>query len=108
MADRQLQSLERGTARLSGELTFESVPSLVDAIDELLNGADTLALDLSGVSRSDSAGLALLVSWQRRACLKNKKIVFAGLPEQLLGLVQVSGVEKILTPGMSAGATNES
>ncbi len=103
MANSQLQSSEAGKARLSGELTFESVPSLVDAVDELLGSADTLELELSGVSHSDSAGLALLVSWQRRARLKNKKIVFAGLPEQLIGLVQVSGVEKILTPDESFG-----
>ncbi|MFC1748355.1 lipid asymmetry maintenance protein MlaB [Pseudomonadota bacterium] len=98
MSSARLEASGQGKASLSGELTFESVPSLVAAIEPLLDSATVLELNLSGVSRSDSAGVALLVSWERKVRSKAASISYTGVPEQLLGLARVSGVEQILFP----------
>ena len=56
-----------GHLRLSGELTFESVPSLWREVERRQSDFGSVgAIDLSGITAADSAGLALLLEWQAR------------------------------------------
>lgn len=57
--------VENSLARLSGELTFATVTGLYRRMSDLArrDGMPS-AIDLSEVSRIDSAGLALLLEWQ--------------------------------------------
>jgi phospholipid transport system transporter-binding protein len=93
----QLQRSAPGEFRLSGELSFATVPALVKAGGQLFEGSETVSVDLAGVGRSDSAGLALLVSWIRLARHHSKQLEFHSLPEQLQGLARVSGVARLLS-----------
>ncbi len=96
MSNAQLYVEGPARLRLAGELTFESVPSLVGDIELQFDAGQPLELDLAAVSRSDSAGLALLVSWERRAKAHNSRIHYLNMPDQLRGLAQLSGVEELL------------
>lgn len=82
--------------RVSGELVFATVPGLWHESAGLLAGAGPLELDLSGVSRADSAGLALLVAWTREAHRRGRALRLTGMPEQMRGLARLSGLDGLL------------
>lgn len=83
---------------ISGELSFASVPLLLDEGErKFLAAADgCITVDLKGVSRTDSAGLALLVEWMRRMRQRGHEITFANVPSQMLALARLSGLERVL------------
>ena len=58
-------------AALTGELSFASVPAALDQADALIADGQ---IDLSGVTRTDSAGLALLLELTRRARVNGKQL----------------------------------
>jgi len=62
---------------VSGELTFTTVNSVLNEIGRLVGSSFELKIDLSGVTRSDSAGLALLVHWMRAAKQAKKTVGFS-------------------------------
>jgi len=80
-----IEDLDGGGVRLAGALVFATVPGLYRRRPELAGGV----VDLSGVERSDSAGLALLLEWQRRA---RGGLRFSGIPQQLAALIRISGL----------------
>lgn len=81
---------------LSGELSFHTVPDLWRQTRELFKGCPTLTIDLSGVERSDSAGLALLVEWMREAARCGTELRFVNMPTQMLAIARVSSLDRIL------------
>lgn len=96
MSEPRLEKMDAGGFRLTGPLTFDTVPQLVQQGRQLFANGKSVELDLAAVERSDSAGLALLVSWVRLAQRQGSEIAFLNVPEQLLGLARVGGVEQIL------------
>ncbi len=76
---------------LEGELSFAQVPQLLRHADALLASG---SLDLSRVSRADSAGLALLLELSRRS--GNKPLSIRGANQQVLQLAGFFGLDKIL------------
>lgn len=93
----ELEVAGGGQSRLSGPLTFETVPQLFQQGRRLFaDRGGNVELDLAAVERSDSAGLALLVSWVRLARQQGGAISFLNVPEQLRGLARLGGVEQIL------------
>ncbi|OQX37436.1 MAG: hypothetical protein B0D91_06670 [Oceanospirillales bacterium LUC14_002_19_P2] len=53
-------------------------------------------VDLSAVTRADSAALALLLSWMRDAGNKQIGLTFTGFPDELMALAGVCGVDSLL------------
>ena len=51
---------------------------------------------LKGVTRADSAGLALLLEWLRRSERAGCSISFVNVPEQLMSIARICGLEGIL------------
>jgi phospholipid transport system transporter-binding protein len=60
-------------------------------------GREQVTVDLRGVTRSDSAGLALLVEWLRESEIGGNTIKFVNVPAQLLSIARVCGLEDILS-----------
>lgn len=87
---------ETNLIKMSGELTFLTVNAALAETEELFTSIAELDIDLANVSRSDSAGLALLVHWVRTAKENNKKIVFHNIPSQMLSIADASGLDKLL------------
>ncbi len=81
---------------LSGELSFQSVPDLSGQIATLLQQDTELVIRLDKVSRADSAGVAMLLEWLRLARQQGKSLQFVDIPEQMLAIVRVSGLDSIL------------
>ena len=91
-----LSTDDNGVINVSGELTFNTVSQIVTAAPGLFEKLSNLEIDLVNVSRSDSAGLALLVDWVRYAKNTNKNIVFHNMPTQLLAIAHASGLDELL------------
>nr|WP_255721995.1 STAS domain-containing protein [Ectothiorhodospira lacustris] len=83
--------------RVTGELTQATVPGLWQASQDLFQ-AETgpCRVDLSGVTRSDSAGVALLIAWMKRCGGAHGGLTFTGMPERMKALVGVSDLEDVL------------
>jgi phospholipid transport system transporter-binding protein len=92
------------TWRLSGELTFTTVGGLLSELTQKMplldNGGATenpgpQVIDLSEVTRTDSAGLAFLIELRRLT--KDTPTTFRNMPTQMLNLATVSDVQDLLT-----------
>ena len=89
---------ERGHFAISGELGFDTVNGLLQQSRDTLfaDASARLELELGGVTRVDSAGLALLIEWMRMARSGNQAIYFHNLPEQLLAIARAGEVDSLL------------
>ena len=92
----QIESTDATTFVLRGELSFSTVTDLSRRSAGLLWNGERVTLDLAGVTRTDSAGLALLVEWLRLAQRKGKAIQFRNIPQQMMAVAQVVGLDKLL------------
>jgi phospholipid transport system transporter-binding protein len=97
MADAQLVENGDGSWLLQGELDFASVPSVLQHAGVNMLGKEQITVDLKGVTRADSAGLALLVEWLRESESAGNSIKFVHVPAQLLSIARVCGLEEILS-----------
>lgn len=97
MSTVRLEQITPGIFRLNGELNMYSVPRLEAEFEKQLStGAETITLDLGAVTRSDSAGLALLVEWWRQAQARTINLQFIHIPAQLREIARVSDLLPIL------------
>ncbi|MCK7579441.1 MAG: STAS domain-containing protein [Chromatiales bacterium] len=53
-------------------------------------------IDLAQVERADSAGLALMIEWLKRAQVAGCKLRFANIPVQVQTLIRVNGLQAAL------------
>ena len=93
----KLEVLTDGQLRLSGTVNFRTVPGLVVDSQNLFKNANGLEVDLADVNRADSAGVALLIEWTRRAQKVNEPIRFINIPSQMLAIARLSGVDEMLS-----------
>jgi phospholipid transport system transporter-binding protein len=82
--------------RVSGELDFESVPSVWKASISCLDGEAAPRIDLGGVGRVDSAALALVLEWVRWGIHHQRPVRFLNVPEKLLALARISEVSRLI------------
>jgi len=94
----QLSVLAPGRCHLSGELGFATAPSLWRQAATLLGAQveGSVEVDLSGVTHSDSAGLALLVAWQSQARARGVALRYTAVPERLVAIAKISSVDSLL------------
>ena len=101
MNEPRLEVAADGSIELIGELNHQNVPSLLRKSDDMIVNNDTnqssnLVINLNAVSRSDSAGVALLIEWTRQAKQFQKHIRFNNIPQQMHEIAEVTGVDKML------------
>lgn len=97
MAEVRFTDLGGGHWLLEGELGFATVPSVLQHAGVAMRGQDAIRVDLKGVTRADSAGLALLVEWLRESERAGVPISFVNVPVQLLSIARVCGLDAILS-----------
>ena len=83
------------TWSISGCLTFETVGRLVAKMPSPAAGTD-LQFDLTGLTRVDSAGIALMVEWMRRARVAQYQVHWCEVPEAVLRLIRVMGIGDLM------------
>jgi len=91
----QLKKTDDGCLRVSGELSMKTVPVLLEQ-NCLRDISGDISIDLQDVERADSAGVALLIEWQRTASQQQQNIRFQNIPPQMLAIARLSGVDELL------------
>lgn len=85
-----------GCFRIRGELGFGNARRLWEQARRSLPFSGELELDLSGVARTDSAGVALLMAWTRETRHAGGSLRFVNIPAQIHAIATACGVQSIL------------
>ncbi len=97
MSTTSIKKTADGQFAIEGELSKLTVPAVWRDANGLIQGAtQNLVIDLKEVTRTDSAGLALLLEWMTLAHKKGLQIHFRNLPSQLGDIARVSDLEAII------------
>ena len=99
MSKFELQDLGEGRFALSGEITFETAERVLLASEEPFEQHTRIEVDLAGVTKADSAGLALLLEWITWANHTVREIRFLSMPERILAIARTTEVEQLLKRG---------
>jgi phospholipid transport system transporter-binding protein len=96
-----IEHADNGVFLFLGELNYSSINgSLWEQSKQLFeNMPDAIEINLSGITHSDSTGVAFLVAWTKLAVKKNKSISLSHIPEQMRAIIRVSGLENKLPVG---------
>ena len=81
--------------QVGGILDFNTASEALESVGSLVNAHAALDIDLSGVTQSNSAGLALLIEWLAMARRAEHAVTFHHIPDglrQLAGVCQVDGL----------------
>lgn len=99
MSEFTIEDLGDGRFTLSGEMTFDTAEKILKASEDPFEEHTQIEVDLSEVTASDSAGLALLLEWVTWANHSVREIRFSGMPEKILAIARTTEVEPLLTRG---------
>ena len=102
MSETGISSVGEGRYAINGELTFATVPSVVRSGYGDLDSGGQVQVDLAGITRVDSAGIALLIDLTRTLRKHSGDILFVNAPPQLMAIAGVSGLAAVL-PFASGG-----
>ena len=81
---------------VSGALTFDTVPGLYSGSKDWFVAGSELVIDLAQVARADSAGLALMLEWVKRARTAGCRLRLINIPSQVQTLIRVNGLQTAL------------
>ncbi|GAB6139346.1 hypothetical protein JCM14076_00750 [Methylosoma difficile] len=93
MSNLSLSNQGNGVVLVEGELTFAAIDDQAINALNIANTGKNLVLDLQGITSTDSAGLALMIEWQKQARSKRLPLTFKNIPEQLHNLAKLSGLD---------------
>ena len=99
MSEYTLEDRGEGRFALSGEMSFDTAERILKESEEPFEEHTQLEIDLSGVTLSDTAGLALLLEWVTWANHTVREIRFTGMPDRVLAIAKTTEVEGLLTRG---------
>jgi phospholipid transport system transporter-binding protein len=99
MSKFELQDLGEGRFALTGEITFETAERVLLASEEPFEQHTRIEVDLAGVTKADSAGLALLLEWITWANHTVREIRFLSMPERIVAIARTTEVEQLLKRG---------
>ncbi len=94
----RLAAAGAGRFELTGELGFKDAVRLLGDGDAAFGGLKNAEVDLAGVTRADSAGLALLLEWSLAARAAGREIRYRNIPPAIVSLAGISDVEELLAP----------
>lgn len=99
MSDYELIEHGNGRVSLSGRMTFANAGAILRQSEPLFEKHTRIEVDLSGVTHSDSAGLALLLEWITWANHTVREIRFTGIPEKVRQIARTTEVDDLLRKG---------
>ena len=99
MAEARLVDEGDGKFRVVGEMSFETSPDLLETSEKLFAPHSLIRVDLSDVTRADSAGLALMIEWITWANRTVREIRFDQIPDMIMNIARISEIEDMLKVG---------
>ena len=94
-----LEHLGEGRFALSGPLDYTSVVPALELGKQVFQGHARVELDLAGVTRANSAGLALLLEWVGDMQHRDAQFTLLHLPAALADIARISNVSELLPLG---------
>jgi phospholipid transport system transporter-binding protein len=92
-----LRETAPGQFALTGDLDLASVPALVGEGRRLGKGeAPLITIDLSGVGRSSSAAVALLLEWSSQASRAGTRLRFIHWPDAMARIAALCSLDGLL------------
>lgn len=85
-----------GRFAVVGDMNFSTVDQLLDRSAEVFSYQDNLEIDLAGVERADSAGLALIIEWMKQARRSGAEIRLLNMPAQMRAISRTSELDDVL------------
>lgn len=84
--------------KLSGEFVFSKVTTLLEDAEKNLadRSKNKLIVSCEGITRIDSAGIALLLELKRWSSKHNTKLSIQGLPKQAQSLVDTYKLQEVI------------
>lgn len=95
----ELEDLGDGRFVLTGDMTFETAERILRASQAPFEEHTRIEVDLSGIEKADSAGLALLLEWITWANHTVREIRFSEMPERVLAIARTTEVDSLLYRG---------
>ncbi len=99
MSEFTLEDRGNGQFALSGRMSFDTAGQILAKSEELFEEHTLLEVDLSGVTYTDSAGLALMLEWITWANHTVREIRFEGTPEKIDAIAKTTEVDGLLKRG---------
>jgi len=96
MSEFDFQEQGEGRFSLSGDMSFETANQILKSSEPLFRKHAALEIDLSGVGKADSAGLALMLEWKAQAGQRGAAIQFVAIPASLLAVAKTSEVSDLI------------
>jgi phospholipid transport system transporter-binding protein len=95
----EFQDVGDGKFRIVGDMSFATVESILRESEDLFEDYSRIEVDLSGVGKSDSAGLALLLEWITWAIQTVREIRYVDIPDRVTAIARVTEVDSLLARG---------
>ncbi len=87
---------EKNQWQLSGDLTIEKIPAIIELINKQKLDKKT-TIDFSKVTSIDTSTLSLIFELQRQAKKTQSQFIFKNLPKNLNSLAKLYGVEDLVS-----------
>jgi len=89
----------KGRVVVTGELTFATARDARQLGELVLesSAAESIVVDCGGVTRADSAGLAVLLDWLAWGRRRSRPVALHNLPASLLAIARISELDGLLT-----------
>ena len=88
-----------GRVSLKGRMAFSTAGEILRESEPLFEKHTQIEVDLSGVTHTDSAGLALLLEWITWANHTVREIRFTDVPEKINQIARTTEVDDLLKKG---------
>lgn len=85
-----------GRVSLAGSIDFDNARRALADVSACIADQRELTIDLGGIERSNSAGLALMIDWLAQARQRGHVVHFDNVPDGLGQLARVCQVESLL------------
>lgn len=96
MSSFELTDLGDGRFELGGEMSFQNANEILEAGESAFGQHQSLRVDLSNVTKADSAGLALLLEWKAQAAKRSGEIRYLAVPDGLLAIAKTTEVSDLI------------
>ena len=96
MTEFELVDEGEGRFALRGAMSFATANDILRKSEGLFGRHAALEIDLAGVEKADSAGLALIIEWKSQAANREAAIRFNNVPGYLLAIARTTGVQDLI------------
>jgi phospholipid transport system transporter-binding protein len=99
MSEFTIEDAGSGCFLVKGKMTFRTAGQILADSELMFEDHTRIEVDLTGVTHTDSAGLALLLEWITWANHTVREIRFVGTPAKIDAIAKTTEVDHLLKKG---------